>query len=82
MQTETGPTVPIRYTCKGCQTVERVVEVHERHAAQPVAGWVEMVREAVGADHAKNQPACCSSVVDLKIPLSGPGGYVGQARRQ
>lgn len=82
MQTTAGPTVPVRYSCKRCGFVDRIVNVRERYEAEHISGWVELVRVEIGKDHDAAAPKCGSYMVDVKIPLVREGQPIGRALRQ
>lgn len=74
-------TVPVFYTCHGCQIVEREVQVAARKPLQDVVVWVNAVRHAVSADHRVTSPSCEPVEFDLKIPLASKNSRIGEATR-
>lgn len=74
-------TVPVFYSCHGCQIVEREVQVAARKPLQDVVNWVNAVRDSVAADHAVTSPKCDPVAFDLKIPLASKNSRIGEATR-
>lgn len=77
-----GPTVKAEYSCRSCGLHWRVFEGRERGPQEDVVAWVEVVQQAMGADHREASPWCTGETCDLKIPLPSKDARIGAAYRQ
>jgi len=60
----------VLYTCYGCGTIKRELEVPPR-GAEDVVTWTQQTMEHVGVDHRQQSPGCPSQHADLLVPVAG-----------
>lgn len=70
--------ITIKYTCKGCGTTKKPLDVPERAIDGDPVAWANDAIRRARQDHTDRRPACPQDWFDVIVPGNGDEATIGR----